>query len=349
MTVSAVVQAKQDSTVPLQAAPGLALSGAWAESSGGLRDATMLHLYRLIDSFAESPLPVLVMGETGVGKEVYARTLHARSSRAGQPFLRAHCAACSEAQWEGELFGAEPSRAGLFECADSGTVLLDEVGELSLPLQARLLRFLESGEVVRVGGVTRRRVDVRLICATHRDLEAEVAAGRFRADLFFRLAGLGLYLPPLRQRPDDIEVLARYFLERSTRRLWGHEARLLPSALQALRSHPWPGNIRQLHHVMERAAVFCGGLPVGPEHLALSVLAPSASPRAGTMAQPPGEPPSLRAHLVAAERQHILEALEQCAGNQTRAARLLQLSRRGLLKKLDALGLPRPRKKGQEG
>ena len=235
----------------------------------------MQRLYALLDVIAPSPLNVLVLGETGTGKEVFAEAIHNGSARAQAPLLRINCAALSGSLLESELFGHEKgaftgaagAKAGLFESAHGGTVFLDEVGELPLDTQAKLLRVIERGEVMRLGSVQPRRVDVRFVAATNRDLQQLIAENRFRSDLFFRLNGFSVTLPPLRKRGKEIVPLARFFLDRAAQ---GRPYTLGPNAEAALEAFPWPGNVRELKNVVERAIVLAGaGGRIEPMHLQL--------------------------------------------------------------------------------
>lgn len=290
----------------------------------------------LVDRVAQASLSVLLCGETGVGKDVFAELIHQRSPRRARPFARIHCAAISESLFESELFGHEQgaftgaakARAGLLESADGGTVFLDEIGELPQTTQVKLLRVLEDRRVTRVGSVRSQKIDVRFVAATNRDLEEEVERGTFRRDLFFRLNGISLTIPPLRERTDEIEPLARRFFQRAT----GRPLELSPSARAALLAHPFEGNIRELRNVVERAALLSGEGVVDVAHLQLSTSSPG-----------PAVPASLTAPQQA-EARRILAALAQCAGSQTEAAKVLGISRRTLINRLDAYGLPRPRK-----
>jgi DNA-binding NtrC family response regulator len=322
-----------------------------------------------IERVASSSLTVLILGETGVGKEVMARTLHERSSRRDAPMVSLNCAAFSEQLIESELFGHErgaftgatQQKVGLLESARGGTVFLDELAEMPLSLQAKLLRVLEAREVLRVGSLRPRPIDVRFIAATNRDLSAEVAAGRFRQDLFFRVNGVTLVIPPLRDRPGEIEPLARAFLAQACAQ--AGRARVptfSSSALDLLRSHQWPGNIRELRNLIERAVLLCDGDVIGVEHCTdrLSSLS-SASLRSAPPVHGPAEasvagatgagartivPPDAR-EGASDERRRLLDALERCAGNQTHAARLLGISRRTLIHRIEAFDIPRPRKR----
>ncbi len=291
----------------------------------------MRELQRMVELIAPGRLPVLLVGETGAGKEVVARALHAKSPRAERPFLVFHCAAVPETLLESEMFGHErgaftgavQARPGLFELAAGGTVFLDEIGELPASVQVKLLRVLEDRAFLRVGAVTPRPLDVRFIAATHRDLAAEVTSGRFRQDLYFRVNGATLRVPPLRERAAEIEPLARAFLAEAATGLGRVAPALSPEALDALRRRAWPGNVRELRHVIERAVLLAGEGPIAPKHL------PTAEP---TREAPPRDD----------DRGRIEEALRACGGNQSRAAELLGISRRTLTKRLGALGMPRP-------
>jgi hypothetical protein len=317
----------------LVARAGARLRGDGADiptGEGEVLDEEMQRVHALAERAAAGSINLLILGETGAGKEVLARRVHRLSSRAGRPFVCINCAALSEALLESELFGHErgaftgatQAKPGLLETAPGGTVFLDEVGELPATLQAKLLRVIETREIVRVGSVRPRQIDVRFIAATNRDLEGEVARGGFRRDLFFRLNGMTLSLPPLRARPREIPALCRLFLkELSPAAGRKTPPRLTAEALAQLCAHGWPGNVRELRNVIERALLLAPGDEIDVEHL------PTATPVA-----------------PAGERERILGALEACAGNQSRAARQLGISRKVLLARLDAWGVKRPRK-----
>ena len=322
----------------------------------------MRRLHAMIARVADGTISVLLLGETGVGKEVLAHTLHQKSPRASGPFVALHCAALSGSLLESELFGHEKgaftgavsAKPGLLESAEGGTVFLDEVGELPADVQVKLLRVIEERKVLRVGALRPRPIDVRLVSATHRDLEAEVARGTFRQDLFFRLNGIALTIPPLRERVSEIAELSRVFMARVSAQL----ARplvptLSPEALALLEGYRWPGNIRELRNTIERAVVLCSGPTILPEHLPLDRMRPAppsaAPPSPAASVVPPSMAPSagpLRHEIEALERQRIVDALEQSAGNQTQAATLLGMPRRTLVAKLVAYNIPRPRKRG---
>jgi DNA-binding NtrC family response regulator len=330
----------------------------------------MQHLYRLVDHVAESNLTVIVRGETGAGKEVVAEELHKRSPRAAGPLVKLNCAALPEQLLEGELFGYErgaftgavSAKMGLIEAAHGGTLFLDEIGEMPLATQAKLLRVVESREVMRLGSLRAKGIDLRLVAATHRDLETMVATGAFRQDLYYRLNGVSLTIPPLRERVDEIPRLANELAVRFCKEAKRPIIPISDAALAVLKAYPWPGNVRELRNVIERAIVFCRTIAIAPEHLG---LVPPASPSRpappptrsspplsplSPLSAPPGssavmlDPGSLPAEVDALERERILGALEKCEGNQTMAAEMLGISRRTLLRRLDEYRVPRPRK-----
>jgi DNA-binding NtrC family response regulator len=308
----------------------------------------------LIAQVAASDVSVLISGETGAGKELCAEMLHRQSPRALRPFVKLNCSTITESLIESELFGHErgaftgatASTAGLLEAGQGGTVFLDEIGELPLLAQAKLLRVLEERVVRRVGSTVGRTLDIRFVCATNRDLLDEVEAGRFRRDLYYRINGVTITIPPLRERPGEIAALARAFAIRPRGNT--PAASLADDVLQALARHRWPGNIRELRNTVERALVLAGGGRVKPEHLSLESPRRSSVPTMPierlTPPEFPAPEPSLASAVAEVERRRILDALERCGGNQTRAARMLGISRNTLLTRLDAYGLPRPRK-----
>ena len=317
----------------------------------------MHRLYALVDVIAPSKLSILILGETGVGKDVYAESVHARSPRARAPFVRLNCAALPENLLEAELFGYErgaftgalQAKPGLFEAADGGTVFLDEIGEMPLVTQAKLLRVLESGETMRIGSVKPKHVDVRFVSATNRDLEGLAAIGQFRTNLYFRLNGVSVSLPPLRQRPDDVMPLARSFLERT-----GARSAFSDAAVAALRAYRWPGNIRELKNVVERAALLSQGQPIRPgpspvpRNCAVGLDASGRSlPRPPRRPRRTGGSSPMRDEFAELEKTRILEAMDRCGGNQSRAAKALGISRTTLIKRLEQYGYVRPRK-GQD-
>ena len=370
------------------------------------RDPSMLELYGLTERVAQSSMTVLILGETGAGKELLAERLHAHSTRRERPMMRVNCAALSEGILASELFGhergaftgAHATKIGLFEAAHGGTVFLDEVGELSPETQAKLLRVLETGEVTRVGSHQQRQVDVRVISATNRDLRQYIAAGRFRQDLWYRLNSVTITVPPLREHPADILPLAQHFATRCAEMMAAPAPTFSEDAKAALIRYRWPGNVRELKNVVERAVVLShhgvlepGDFQLETSSTAISVIPPSSAPttppgmeyrpRQGGSLRPSEagirsstsdtarSPESirfdtgidraprsrrlrankraeqLREELARAERERIVEALQQ-AGNQAGAAKLLGISRRALLYRLDTYGIPRPRKRG---
>jgi DNA-binding NtrC family response regulator len=308
----------------------------------------MLAVRGLIDQVARRRATVLVTGESGTGKEVVARAIHAASPRAAGPFVAVNCAAIPDGLVESELFGhergaftdAKSARPGRFEQAHDGTLFLDEVGDLPLAAQAKLLRALEEPAVVRVGGTRSVAVDVRLVAATNRDLRTLVAERRFREDLYYRLAVVPLALPPLRERREDVPVLARYFLERHADDLPG--ARFTEAAFARLSGHDWPGNVRELRNVVERAVALSVSPVIGPEALPLDGGDPRAPSVSGLRdAVLDGGLPFDEAEAEF-ERQLIVDALARSGFVQTRAAQLLGISRRILKYKMDKLGIREP-------
>ncbi len=347
-----------------------------------LLDPEMRRAYDLAARTAASDIAVLILGETGVGKEVMAETIHRKSHRREHPFLKLNCAALPEALLESELFGhergaftgAHAAKTGLLEATEGGTVFLDELGELPLGTQAKLLRVLEERIVLRLGSNKPREINVRFVTATNRDLYKEARAGRFREDLYYRVSGMILRIPPLRERRSEIEPLARHFLRTFCVRANIQEPPLGESAKQALLTYTWPGNVRELRNVTERAALLADGATIEQEHIllepdpllpvdsvpadyvdelesptgvfnqlptapALGVPSPAPLPRA----LPVGDAP-LSGDARELEKQRVMRALDACGGNQTRAAEILQVSRRTLINRMIEFGLPRPRK-----
>jgi DNA-binding NtrC family response regulator len=301
----------------------------------------------VIERVAPTPATVLITGESGTGKEIVARSLHRASACKAGPFIKINCAAIPEGLLESELFGYEKGaftgavgrKPGRFELADGGTLFLDEIGEMPLAAQPKLLRAIQEGRFYRVGGTDTIHVDVRLVAATNRDLREAVRTGRFREDLFYRLHVVPIHLPPLRDRPEDIPMLARLFLERFAAKLHRPVTSIDPLAMDMLRAHRWPGNIRELENAIERATLLCDGLVLLARDLPPEVQPPTPRPASTT------EPTPLRERIRAAtqriERDAILEALRMTEGNVTRAARKLGLSRRGLQLKMKELDIDR--------
>jgi len=306
----------------------------------------MESLRKLIRKVADSPTTVMVTGETGTGKELVADALHRLSKRVDKPLVKINCGALPENLVESELFGhergaftgADRARPGRFELADGGTLFLDEIGELPPPVQVKLLRVLQEQVIDRVGGTVPLKVDVRLVAATHRNLKDDVQAGRFREDLLYRLQVVELHAPALRDRPEDIPELTRFFLERQAERLQRPKPEVGEAVLAALAAREWPGNVRELQNAVERAVL----LGDGPE-LALNDFIPGeddGSVQEGGAAAAGGDlKTAARAAAAATERRMIAEALKTTEGNVTRAAEQLGLSRRGLQLKMKELGL----------
>jgi DNA-binding NtrC family response regulator len=318
-----------------------AVAGRYAPDAMVAESPRSVALLGLVRRVAPSRATVLIQGESGTGKELVARLLHYWSDRVGQPFVAVNCKAFAEGVLESELFGHErgaftgaaTSRAGCFERASGGTLFLDEIGEISGDFQAKLLRVLQDGEVLRVGGAAPRAVDVRVVCATNRTLRDEVAAGRFREDLFFRLNVIPIQLAPLRDRREDILPLARQFLDRQLRET-GRLLRFSADAEAALLAHPWPGNVRELENAIERAVVLARGEDVTPEDLLLEQL--GAQPPVAHAAAGNG---TLQECLDEAAAARIRAALGAAAGNRVEAARALGIERTTLYRMMKRLGL----------
>ncbi len=328
--------ARENARLRERLAPPVLLAGVVAESQA------MRRIFDLVARVAVSEATVLLTGESGTGKELVARLLHAQGARPKGPLVAVNCGALSEGLLESELFGhargsftgAVRERRGRFEEADGGTLFLDEVGEMSPALQVRLLRVLQEREIVRVGENTPRRVEVRVVAATNRDLAAEVKAGRFREDLFYRLQVVPIHLPPLRERPEDIAPLAEQLAAQAAARHGRPGVRVSREALEALRGHRWPGNVRELANAVERAVILCRDDVVRVSDLPEAVLAPSERDVASG---PPRE--SLEQAVEALERAWIRAALERSGGVQTRAAAELGIDERVLRYKLGKLRL----------
>jgi two-component system response regulator AtoC len=303
----------------------------------------MIEVLELMERAAGFKATVLLTGESGTGKEVLARAIHAQSPRRDESFVAVNCAAIPEALLESELFGhakgaftgADRARRGLFLEADGGTLFLDEVGELPLALQAKLLRVLQEEEVRPLGESKARRIDARVLAATARDLEAEVAGGRFREDLFYRLNVVRLVVPPLRERPKDIPLLVDHFLARFRDTLGKPVRAIADDALARLLAYRWPGNVRELENVIERALILADGERITLAELPANVVTPQAGQ---AQAARPSDY-SLRRARRAVEVDAIQRALRATGGNRTHAARLLEISHRALLYKLKEHGI----------
>ncbi|SRR5690554_1783880 len=298
--------------------------------------AAMQQVFRWIRKVAPTDTTVLVLGESGTGKELVARAVHEQSPRRDGPLVAVNCAAIPDTLVEAELFGHEKgaftgatsARAGLIESADGGTLFLDEIGELPLPAQARLLRVLQGAEIRRVGSSQSRKVDVRLVVATHRDLQRMVEEGEFRGDLYFRINVMQIRLPPLRERGEDLPRLTESLLERLCRQLHRPPLRLSAAALDAIRHYSWPGNVRELENALERAVILCENDEIGPEHLSLGGESPSSTT------------PPMDLSLEDYFREFVLA--HQDSLTETELARRLGISRKALWEKRQRHGIPRP-------
>jgi len=317
----------------------LAAGGMYGERLIG-RSPKMLAVFEMIDKVARTDSTVLVLGETGTGKELVAQTLHYRSGRANRPLIAVNCASLNPNLIESELFGHEKgaftgaatARRGRFEEADGGTLFLDEIGEISLEFQSKLLRVLQEQEFERVGGNKTVRADVRLLASTNRDLRGEVASGAFREDLFYRLSVIPLRVPPLRERKEDIPLLAEHFLGVYTERYGNGVMQISPAGMRRLESQEWRGNVRELQHVIERAVVLAGGSTLGPEDL---------SPLAEQPESADGDE-TLHGFIEEQSRAHMLGVLERTNWHKRRAAEILGIDRATLYRLLKKHGLMRP-------
>ncbi|MBX3023119.1 MAG: sigma-54-dependent Fis family transcriptional regulator [Bdellovibrionales bacterium] len=300
-------------------------------------DPKMRKIYEVAESVAVSRASVLISGESGTGKELLARFIHAKSPRALRRFVALNCAAVPEGLLESELFGyekgaftgADQRKVGKFELAHESTFLLDEISEMSLPLQAKLLRVLQEGEVERLGGHTPVKVNVRIIATTNRSLEKMVKSGEFREDLFYRLNVIPLQVPSLRTRPLDIELLARHFVETSCVENGFPPKLISEAAMLRMKTYRWPGNVRELQNVIERSVLLCHGQELAPEQ----VLLPETEPVESTLAAPGPLAPGMT--VSEAERLLIMKTLEFTQQNRTRAAEMLGISIRTLRNKLN--------------
>ncbi|HFZ8994232.1 TPA: acetoacetate metabolism transcriptional regulator AtoC [Citrobacter freundii] len=322
-----------------------ALSASWQWGHILTSSPRMLAICKDTAKIALSHASVLISGESGTGKELIARAIHYNSPRQNGPFIKINCAALPESLLESELFGhekgaftgAQALRQGLFERAHQGTLLLDEIGEMPLSLQAKLLRILQEREFERVGGHQTIQVDIRIVAATNRDLQTMVKEGSFREDLFYRLNVIHLTLPPLRERREDIPLLANHFLQKFSVENQRHMLEIDAAAMSLLTAWSWPGNIRELSNVIERAVVMNTGSVIFSDDLPAALRAPQADLRE-IKAPQPGER-NLKEEIKREERRIISEALDQQAGNRTRTALMLGISRRALIYKLQEYGI----------
>jgi DNA-binding NtrC family response regulator len=300
-------------------------------------------LLHLVDKVAPTDAAVLLLGESGTGKDLLARTIHDRSSRRDGPFFSVNCAALSENLLESELFGHErgaftgaiENKKGIFEVANKGTLFLDEITETGLSFQAKLLRVVQNGEFLRVGGNRYLKSDVRLISSSNRDIQAAIANGSFRSDLFYRLSAIQIHVPPLRERSEDIPLLARYFVEKYATELRRPVPVITPEALLLLTNYSWPGNIRELRNTIERAVILGHGAVITPEQLPKEMTAAVKPPAPELAFRIPQE----GFRLSDLERKLVEEALELASGNQVQAARLLGISRDAFRNRLKKHGL----------
>jgi two-component system, NtrC family, response regulator AtoC len=302
---------------------------------GGLltQSARMHEILRIIDRVAPTDSAVLVLGESGTGKELVARAIHENSPRGPRAFVPIHCGALPREVFESELFGHEKgaftgavgTKPGLVELADGGTLFLDEIGEMEPDSQVKLLRAIETGTFFRVGATRPRRVDVRLVAATNRDLAEAMKRGEFRQDLYYRINTITVSLPPLRERPDDVALLARHFLEANAK--YGVK-RLTAATMTALEAYPWPGNVRELLHAVERAVILSKGDEIFPSDLPPEILGSSPPPAASSSGS-----------LETMERQHIVAVLRQVNGHRGKAAALLAIDPKTLYRKINAYGI----------
>ena len=310
-------------------------------------DPLMKRVFKMVKKVADTPITVLILGETGVGKDIVANAMHQQSARADKPFVTLNCSALPETLLESELFGhergaftgAERRKLGYFEAAAGGTIFLDEIGEMPLGVQAKLLRVLEQRTITRVGGTSQLPIDVRVICATNRNLEVECQRGRFREDLFFRVSAFTLVVPPLRDRKSEIRPLAQHFARHFSLELGQPPPRFATEALSLLEDYPWTGNVRELRNAIERAVVLQPHGEIGADDLPERIVAAGVK-----RAQPAGRPAGVRGRVADVERGAVVEALELCEGNQTRAAKHLGVSRFAFIRLMQKYGLKKPKR-----
>jgi DNA-binding NtrC family response regulator len=299
---------------------------------------------RKLQRVAPAKTTVLLLGESGTGKELFARAIHCLSPRKDYPFIPINCAAIPRELLESELFGhergsftgAEARKIGKFELADKGTIFLDEIGEMDIALQAKILRAIQEGEVERVGGLKPLPVDVRVIAATNKEIEKAVGEGRFREDLYYRLSVFPIMLPPLRDRVEDIPLLAEYFANKYSAEVKTQVKKIAPEAMDILTRYHWKGNVRELENTLERAVILCDGPTITPEHIS---LAPHPGAAAGELPMDGPLEETTKEAVRRAESQRIRKALEQTRGNKSRAAELLSVSYKTLLTKIKDYGL----------
>ncbi|HHV61990.1 MAG TPA: sigma-54-dependent Fis family transcriptional regulator [Firmicutes bacterium] len=366
-----VIKSAIKATAWTRVKPGPAIFHRFPETEDELgiigETPAMKKVLDIVSSVAQTNATVLIYGESGTGKELIARAIHLKSPRASRPLIKVSCAALPESLLESELFGHEKgaftnaisTRPGRFELADTGTLFLDEVGEMSPNMQVKLLRVLQEREFERVGGSRSIKVDVRIIAATNKNLQEAVRAGAFREDLYYRLSVVPIYLPPLRERREDIPLLAMAFMRRFSRETGNDVTGISDEAMAALMEYDWPGNVRELENCIERAVIFSKGKVIGPEILFLNTpavngpgpstlssgssicavedqakrRAETASPGSGT------EPEVTRKSLEDVEREHIIRVLKQTNRNRTEAAKILKITRRTLLNKIKEYGI----------
>lgn len=302
------------------------------------KSEVMHQVMRMVDRVAPSGAPVLILGESGTGKELIARSVHERSQRAGKPFVAINCGALRETLLESELFGHEKGaftgaynrKIGLAEAASGGTLFLDEIGELSPGIQAKLLRFIQEGEIYRVGGKEPIKVDIRLISATNRELDAEVIKGIFREDLYYRINTITVHSPPLRRRKEDIPLLVKHFLTSGNSRVLNRGQEMSQDAMQALMKYDWPGNVRELQNLCERLQILADDQMIQTSDLPDTILKPENKLAIGQY------DPSISLHEL--ERRYIVEALKHFEGNKTQAANALGITIKTLYNKLHEYG-----------
>lgn len=312
------------------------------------RSASMKRLFSQLRAVADTDRTILLCGESGTGKELFAEAIHEHSLRANKPLIRFSCAALQPTVLESELFGHEKGaftgahrqKSGRFELANGGTILLDEVDDIPTEIQVKLLRVVEQQEFERVGGEKPIRVDVRLICATKRDLLHLVKEGRFREDLYYRLNVISLDIPPLRERSEDLPVLANHFIKKHAALVGDTEISITAHALDELMRHNWPGNARELEHVLERALAFCGGNEIRPEHILPLARETGDSARMQSLELTEAGKLGLTETVADIERRLILMALRQCNDNQARAAQKLGIPRTTLRDKMAKYNIP---------